>query len=132
MAGAGTARASTLPAPAVPQPPPSTSVFFAFDDSTIGSEYLVAIERMGRHLAASPQATLRIEGHADERGSREYNLALGQKRAQAVVQALRILGVRDRQLDAVSFGEERPLATGRDETSWARNRRADLLHGKQP
>ena len=67
-----------------------------------------------------------VEGHTDERGGREYNLALGQKRAEAVVRSLTLLGVGDQQLEAVSFGEERPAAQGSDEAAWARNRRAEL------
>jgi peptidoglycan-associated lipoprotein len=67
-----------------------------------------------------------IEGHADERGSREYNLALGQKRAEAVLRSLALLGVQDAQMEAVSFGEERPSDAGHDEAAWAKNRRAEL------
>jgi peptidoglycan-associated lipoprotein len=67
-----------------------------------------------------------VEGHTDERGSREYNLALGQKRAEAVVKSLALLGVGQAQVEAVSFGEERPAAQGSDEAAWAKNRRAEL------
>ena len=69
-----------------------------------------------------------VEGHTDERGGREYNLALGQKRAEAVRRALGLLGVTDAQVEAVSFGKEKPAAQGSDETSWAKNRRAELSY----
>ena len=79
-----------------------------------------------RVLMANRGKRMAVEGHADERGGREYNLALGQKRAEAVVRSLVLLGVAERQLEAVSFGEERPAAQGGDETAWSRNRRAEL------
>jgi peptidoglycan-associated lipoprotein len=102
------------------------SVFFDFDDSRMKQADLSVIERYGRYLTAVRGASARIEGHADERGSREYNLALGQRRAQSVVDALKVLGVADSRVEAVSYGEERPRAPGSDEASWAQNRRADL------
>jgi peptidoglycan-associated lipoprotein len=78
-------------------------------------------------LYSAPLA-VRIEGHADERGGAEYNLALGQRRAETVARALRLLGVKDGQLEAISHGEERPRASGHDETAWAQNRRADIAY----
>jgi len=107
------------------------SIYFDFDLFTIKSEYLKLIERHGSYLAAKPALSVRIEGNADERGSSEYNLALGQKRAQAVLQALRIYGVKDGQMEAVSWGKERPMATGHEEADWAQNRRADIAYPKQ-
>jgi peptidoglycan-associated lipoprotein len=77
-------------------------------------------------MAANKAQRATIEGHTDERGGREYNLALGQKRADAVTKAMELLGVPANQLEAVSFGKERPAVTGQDESSWARNRRAEL------
>ena len=71
-------------------------------------------------------ANLRLEGHADERGGREYNLALGQKRAEAALQSLKLLGVSDKRMEAISFGKEKPVGLGHDEESWSKNRRADL------
>ncbi|MBL8326559.1 MAG: OmpA family protein [Rubrivivax sp.] len=106
--------------------PAPDSVFFEFDDSALRVQDTPVIERFGKYLAAARGAGLRVEGHCDERGSREYNLALGQRRAQAVVNALRAIGIDTARIEAVSFGEERPRATGRDEASWAQNRRADL------
>jgi peptidoglycan-associated lipoprotein len=114
------------PAPVAPAQPENASVYFDFDDSRMKQADLSVIERYGRYLTAVRAASARIEGHADERGSREYNLALGHRRAQSVVDALKVLGVADSRVEAVSFGEERPRAPGSDEASWAQNRRADL------
>lgn len=128
-----TVSTATLPPHLDPKSLISTerSVYFDFDVFTIKPEYQKLIERHGNYLAAKPALSIKIEGHADERGSSEYNLALGQKRAQAVVQALRTYGVKDSQMEAVSWGKERPKATGHDETAWAENRRADLVYPKQ-
>ena len=84
------------------------------------------MELHAKFLAANKTAKMAIEGHTDERGGREYNLALGQKRSEAVRRALSLLGVADSQLEAVSFGKEKPIATGADESSLARNRRAEI------
>ncbi len=102
------------------------SVFFDFDDFSIQSKFQDLITRHGSYLASHPNVAIKVEGNADERGSAEYNLALGQKRAQAVVSALKVMGVKDSQVEAISWGEERPRATGHDESAWAENRRADL------
>jgi len=114
----------TVPAP--------DSVYFEFDDSTLKAQDTPVIERFGRYLAAARGAALRVEGHCDERGSREYNLALGQRRAQSVVNAMRTFGIDTTRIEAVSFGEERPRAAGHDEASWAQNRRADLMARAAP
>jgi peptidoglycan-associated lipoprotein len=114
------------PAPQAPALPETASVFFDFDAAAMRQADLAVIERFGRYLAAVPAASARVEGHADERGSSEYNLALGQRRAQAVVDALQVLGVAERRVEAVSYGEERPRAAGSNEQAWAQNRRADL------
>ena len=107
------------------------SVYFDFDVFSIKSEYSGLIERHGKYLLSKPALSIKIEGNADERGSAEYNLALGQKRAQAVLQALKIFGVKESQMEAVSWGKERPRATGHDEAVWAENRRADLVYPRQ-
>ena len=104
------------------------SVYFDFDDFTVKSQYAKLIQLQGNFLESKPSLSIKVEGNADERGSPEYNLALGQKRAEAVVKALEIYGVKHRQLEAVSWGEERPKATGHDEAAWAENRRADLVY----
>lgn len=104
------------------------SVYFDFDQFSIKNEYVSLIERQGKYLASNPSLAVKIEGNADERGSAEYNLALGQKRAQAVVSALKIYGVKDTQMEAISWGKEKPKASGHDEAAWAQNRRADLAY----
>ena len=101
-------------------------VYFDFDSYVIKPEFQPTLEGFARVLGASASKQLVIEGHADERGSREYNLALGQKRATAVLNSLKLLGAKEGQMEAVSFGEERPAATGNDESAWAKNRRAEL------
>ena len=107
------------------------SVYFDFDDFSIKPAYTALVERHGKYLAATAGLTAKVEGNADERGSAEYNLALGQKRAEAVVKALKIYGAKDGQLEAVSWGEERPAASGHDEAAWAQNRRADIVYPKK-
>lgn len=104
------------------------SVYFDFNEFTVKPEYKSLIERHGKYLSSHGAVAIKVEGNADERGSAEYNLALGQKRAQAVVSALKIYGVRDDQMEAVSWGKEHPKASGHDETDWAQNRRADLAY----
>lgn len=102
-------------------------VFFDFDSYVIKSEFRPIIEQHARLLNADRSKRLVIEGHTDERGGREYNLALGQKRAESVQKALALLGVSAAQMEAVSFGKERPAAVGSDEAAWAKNRRAELM-----
>lgn len=104
------------------------SVYFDFDSFVVKSDYQPLVEAHGRYLASNAKRQVVIEGNADERGSREYNLALGQKRAEAVKSRLVLLGVADGQVEAVSFGEERPRAKGTDEASYAENRRADVVY----
>ena len=84
------------------------------------------IDGHAKLLAANRSKRLVVEGHSDERGGREYNLALGQKRAEAVAKSLALLGVPESRIEAVSFGEERPAVAGSDESAWSRNRRAEL------
>jgi peptidoglycan-associated lipoprotein len=104
------------------------SVYFDFDQFVIKASDGPLIERQGKYLASKPGLAIRVEGNADERGGREYNLALGQKRADAVVRALKVYGVGDKQLEAVSFGSEKPAVQGHDEAAWAQNRRVDLAY----
>lgn len=104
------------------------SVYFNFDDALLKPEFSALVERHGKYLMANPKVAIRIEGNTDERGSAEYNLALGQKRAEAVRQALKVVGVKDAQMEAISWGEEKPKAKGHDESDWAQNRRADLQY----
>jgi peptidoglycan-associated lipoprotein len=104
------------------------SVYFDYDDFSIKDRYNEMLARHGRYLQSQPRLAVRIEGHADERGSAEYNLSLGQKRAESVLRAMKILGVADPRIEATSYGEERPKASGRDETAWSENRRADIVY----
>lgn len=104
------------------------NVYFEFDKYVIAHEYQPLIEAHGRFLAANPKFKIAIQGNADERGSREYNLALGQKRAEAMRKALLLLGAKDSQIEAVSLGEEKPICTERSETCWAKNRRGDISY----
>lgn len=101
-------------------------VYFDYDSFVIKDEFRPLVEAQAKRLAANHSQRATIEGHTDERGGREYNLALGQKRAEAVQRSLTLLGVTDAQLEAVSFGKERPVAQGSDEAAWAKNRRAEL------
>jgi peptidoglycan-associated lipoprotein len=89
------------------------------------------VEAHAKYLGSNPDQKIRIEGNADENGSREYNLALGQKRAQAVKKVMTILGVKENQIEAISWGEERPKAAGHDESAWKENRRADIKYGNE-
>lgn len=120
----------TLPAHLDPKSQVSRerSVYFDFDEYALDSGDNALIETHGKYLAAHPALAIRVEGNTDERGSAEYNLALGQRRAQAVVSALKIYGVKETQLEAVSWGKERPRTGGGDEGAWAQNRRADLQY----
>ena len=101
-------------------------VYFDFDSFVVKDEYRPLVDRFAKALAADRKKHLQVEGHTDERGGREYNLALGQKRAEAVAKSLALLGAADAQVEAVSFGKERPAAQGSDEAAWAKNRRAEL------
>lgn len=102
-------------------------VYFDFDESTIRPEAEALLEEKAAILQASPQVQIRIEGHADERGSTEYNLALGNRRAEAVREFLTDFGISDDRFETTSFGEGRPLRTGSDEEAWAANRRAEFV-----
>lgn len=104
------------------------SVFFDFDSFTVKSEYQPVVEAHGKYLASTKGRRVVVEGNTDERGSREYNLALGQRRADAVKQRLMLLGATDTQIESVSFGEERPRSQGSNEEAWAQNRRADIVY----
>jgi peptidoglycan-associated lipoprotein len=103
-------------------------VYFDFDSFEIRPEFASVLEANARYLAADASRRLALEGHTDERGGREYNLALGQKRAEAVRRAMGLLGVRDSQMEAVSFGEEKPAMMGFDEAALAKNRRVELTY----
>ncbi len=101
-------------------------VYFDFDSFAIRDEFKPVVEGHAKLLASNRGKKLVVEGHTDERGGREYNLALGQKRAEAVLRSLELLGAGNGQVEAVSFGKERPAVQGGDEAAYARNRRAEL------
>lgn len=103
-------------------------VYFGYDSYSVQPEFQSLIEGNARFLKANPQRRVSIEGHTDERGGREYNLALGQKRSEAVRRSLTLLGVNDSQIEAVSFGKEKPAVTGSGESVWAQNRRAEITY----
>lgn len=104
------------------------SVYFDFDSFVVKSEYQSVVEAHGKYLASTKNRRIVVEGNTDERGGREYNLALGQKRAEAVKQRLMLLGAADAQIETVSFGKEKPKAVGSNEEAWAQNRRADIVY----
>ncbi len=104
------------------------SVYFDFDSNLVKDEFRPLVTAHARYLQQNPGTKMRIEGHADERGSREYNIALGQRRSEAVKQMMQLLGARPDQIEPVSFGEEKPRASGHDEACWAENRRGDIVY----
>src|SRR5690554_1088294 len=104
------------------------SVYFDFDSFTIRQEFVEQVEAHAALMQANPQVQMRIQGNTDERGSREYNLALGQKRAEAVKRAIVLLGVDAGRVESVSLGEEKPRCSEATESCWGENRRADMLY----
>ncbi|MBC3909211.1 peptidoglycan-associated lipoprotein Pal [Undibacterium umbellatum] len=104
------------------------SVYFDFDQYVVKTEYSGTVNAHSKYLGTNKGKKVLIQGNTDERGGSEYNLALGQKRAEAVRKSLSLLGVPESQMEAVSLGKEKPKATGSDEASWAENRRADIIY----
>ncbi|MDM0118848.1 peptidoglycan-associated lipoprotein Pal [Variovorax arabinosiphilus] len=136
-AGQGSSGAASGVAPVTIDPNAATAqgpvgvariVYFDYDSYTLKPEYQSLIDGHARFLKANPQRRISIEGHTDERGGREYNLALGQKRSEAVRRALNLLGISDNQVEAVSFGKEKPAVSGSGESVWAQNRRAEITY----
>ncbi|HHH36828.1 MAG TPA: peptidoglycan-associated lipoprotein Pal [Gammaproteobacteria bacterium] len=103
-------------------------IYFDFDSTEIKPEFQALIEAHGRYLAEHPDVSVTLEGHADERGTREYNMALGERRAKAVRRFLAAQGASFSQMKVVSYGEERPVAFGHDEKSWRLNRRVEIVY----
>ena len=131
------AKSSQIPAGTTPSPselddPASRlarrNVYFGYDNFTVDTKYEQMINAHASYLAHNPAAHVSLEGNADERGSREYNLALGQKRADAVRSSLKLHGVPDKQMEAISYGKEKPRAICHDENCWQENRRADIVY----
>ena len=103
-------------------------IYFEFDSSEIRAEFVDVIAAHGRFLAGNASIRVRLEGHSDERGTREYNIGLAERRAQTVKRALGLQGVQDAQVATVSYGEERPAAVGSDENAYSKNRRVEIVY----
>ena len=103
-------------------------IYFDFDSSKVGDDYIELVKHHGKYLAANPKAQLRLEAHTDERGTREYNVALADRRAQSVERLLIFQGASSDQLTLISYGEEKPVSLGHDEAAWHLNRRAELVY----
>jgi peptidoglycan-associated lipoprotein len=135
-AGAGSSgvdarNVATVQVPGIDTPQPaglSRIVYFDYDSFEVRGEFTAVLEANARYLKANPSRKVALEGHTDERGGREYNLALGQKRAEAVRRSMALLGVTESQMEPVSFGEEKPATMGGDESSFAKNRRVELTY----
>jgi peptidoglycan-associated lipoprotein len=104
------------------------TIYFDYDSSEIGDDNVEVIKHHGKYLALNSDVTMRLEGHTDERGAREYNIALADRRAQAVKKLLLFQGANESQITIISYGEEKPAAFGHDEESWKLNRRAELVY----
>jgi peptidoglycan-associated lipoprotein len=104
------------------------SIYFDFDSFTVADQYKPTVEAHAKYLQQTRTARVTLQGHADERGSREYNIALGQKRADAVKRMMTLMGVQDAVIETVSFGKEKPRNMGHDEAAWAENRRVDIVY----
>ena len=112
-----------------PQSPLSVrTIYFEYDSSEISSDYRSTVEAHSLYLQQNPSTSVILEGHGAERGSREYNLALGERRAKAVKQQMLLRGANSNQIKLVSYGEERPASDGHDESSWQQNRRVEILY----
>ena len=107
-----------------------TIVYFDYDRAEIKPEFVPIVTAHAKYLNANSSNKVRLEGHSDERGSREYNIGLGERRAQAVRRALMLQGVTEAQITTVSYGEERPAVQGSDESAYAKNRRVELVYGR--
>ena len=132
--GDGTAIVDTAPMTAVEmleQPEgdlASRTIYFEYDSAKLTSESIALLETHGNFIAGNGEVKVRLEGHADERGSREYNIALGDRRAQSVRRVLLFQGASTDQVDTVSYGEEQPAVSGHDEDAWSKNRRVELIY----
>ncbi len=127
--------APTRPAPIAANPlrDPSNilskrSVYFDYDSNLVKDEFRPLVQAHSRYMTDKRDSRIRIEGNCDERGSREYNLALGQRRAESVKKIMTVLGVQDGRVETISYGEEKPVAQGHDESAWSKNRRADIKY----
>jgi len=103
-------------------------IYFDFDSNNVGDDYIELVKHHGKYLSFNPGASIRLEGHADERGTREYNVALAERRAQAVKKIMLFEGAGDNQIAIISYGEEKPVAFGHDEESMSLNRRVEIVY----
>jgi peptidoglycan-associated lipoprotein len=104
------------------------TIYFDYDSFVVKDDYRAQVEAHAKYLQTTRAANITLQGHTDERGSREYNIALGQKRADAVKQLMRVLGATEIQIETVSFGKEKPKSDGHDESAWAQNRRVEIIY----
>jgi peptidoglycan-associated lipoprotein len=107
------------------------SIYYEFDKFDVREEYRPLVEAHAKYLRENPGAKMLVQGNTDERGSREYNVGLGQRRSDGVKKMLVLLGARETQVEAVSLGEEKPKSEGHDESAWAQNRRSDILYASE-
>ena len=128
-ANAGTAGMSAAQQEALAALKTRSVIYFEYDSSEIRPEYVSVVAAHASYLTKYPSARARLEGHTDERGSREYNIGLGERRAQTVRKALQLQGVTEPQVTTESYGEEKPAAEGTDETAYSRNRRVEISYG---
>ncbi|MDP1709205.1 MAG: peptidoglycan-associated lipoprotein Pal [Gammaproteobacteria bacterium] len=126
MDGSGAFRGDALDDPSSPLS--RRVIYFDLDSSEVRQEDRATVSAHARYLASTPNAAVAVEGHADERGSREYNLALGERRGNSVRQLLLAEGAATKQLQVVSYGEEKPVAIGHDESAWQQNRRVEIVY----
>jgi peptidoglycan-associated lipoprotein len=106
------------------------TIYFEFDSSEVQDKFMEVIERHAAYLSQYPDVQVRLEGHTDERGSREYNIGLGARRASSVAELLQVHGVSSDQIDTVSYGEEKPAVMGHNEEAWSQNRRVELVYSR--
>lgn len=104
------------------------SIYFDYDKDEVKAEYRSLVEAHAKYLTANAGAKIMLQGNADDRGSREYNLSLGQRRSVAVKKVMNVLGVNDKQIETVSYGEEKPQCADKNDACWAQNRRADIVY----
>ena len=126
--GSGSGKFGSQPWNDLSSPLFEKSVYFGFDEYTVQTKYQKMLSAHASYLKANPKQKIIIQGNTDERGTAEYNLALGQRRSDAVRKSLNLMGVSDDQMEAVSFGKEKPKAEGDSEAAWAQNRRADIVY----
>jgi peptidoglycan-associated lipoprotein len=127
-----TGKPGATPGPAALKDPSSPlsrrSIYYALDQYDIADEYRSLVEAHAKYLRENPSARVLVQGNTDERGSREYNVSLGQRRSDGVKKMLVLLGARDSQIESVSLGEEKPQSEGHSEDAWSKNRRSDILY----